>query len=85
MSLDPLPDKWRAFGWNVIIVDGHSIMQILEACSKAKDSETNPTVIILNTVKGKGVSFMENNYEFHGKACKPDEMDQAVKELRCNL
>ncbi|MDR1690753.1 MAG: transketolase [Candidatus Methanoplasma sp.] len=85
MSLDPLSDKWRAFGWNVIIVDGHSIMQILEACSKAEDSETNPTAIILNTVKGKGVSFMENNYEVHGKACKPDEMDQAVKELRCNL
>ena len=70
MSLDPLPEKWRAFGWNVIIINGHSMIQIVEACAKAKEAETNPTVIIMNTVKGKGVSFMENNCDFHGKACK---------------
>jgi len=85
MSLDPLPDKWRAFGWNVIIVDGHSMVQILEACAKAKASEINPTVVIMNTIKGKGVSFMENNYEFHGKACKPAEKDKAVCELGCQI
>ncbi|MCL2032348.1 MAG: transketolase [Methanomassiliicoccaceae archaeon] len=83
MSLFPLQDKWRAFGWNVIIIDGHSLPQILEACSKAKRSETNPTAIIMNTVKGKGVSFMENNCDFHGKACKTDEEDKALKELVC--
>ncbi len=81
MSLDPLPEKWRAFGWNVIIINGHSMIQIVEACAKAKEAETNPTVIIMNTVKGKGVSFMENNCDFHGKACKAGEKDQAVTEL----
>ena len=81
MTLDPLPEKWRAFGWNVIIVDGHSMIQILEACEKAKMSEKNPTVVIMNTIKGKGVSFMENKAEFHGKACKEDEREIAIKEL----
>ena len=81
MSLDPLHEKWRAFGWNVIIADGHDIFQILTACEKAKCSEMNPTMIILNTVKGKGVSFMENNAEFHGKTCKAHEKDQAIEEL----
>ena len=85
LSLDPLPEKWRAFGWNVIIADGHNMIHIVEACSKAKQSEINPTVIILNTVKGKGVSFMEDNCEFHGKTCKPAERKQAVKELEGKL
>ncbi|MCQ2079942.1 MAG: transketolase, partial [archaeon] len=61
MGLDPLPEKFRAFGWNVEIIDGHNIRQIIEACGKATRSKKNPTVIILNTIKGKGVSFMENN------------------------
>ncbi|MCL2318426.1 MAG: transketolase [Methanomassiliicoccaceae archaeon] len=81
MSIDPLPDKWRAFGWNVIIINGHNMLHILEACSKAKGSERVPTVVIMNTVKGKGVSFMENRCEYHGKTCKPDEKKKAVKEL----
>ena len=85
MSLEPLSDKWMAFGWNVIIVDGHNMFQILGACEKAVLSETNPTAVIMNTVKGKGVSFMENNYEFHGKACKGPEAEKAIKELRCNI
>ena len=85
MSLEPLSDKWRAFGWNVIIVDGHNMIQILSACEKACLSETNPTVVIMNTVKGKGVSFMENNYEFHGKACKGAEKEKALRELRCKI
>lgn len=82
MSLDPLPEKWTAFGWNVIIVDGHNICQIIEACEKAKTSAKNPTMIIMNTVKGKGVSFMENEADFHGRACKPQEHEAAVRELR---
>jgi len=85
MSLDPLPDKWKAFGWNVIVIDGHCMVQITEACAKALRSEMNPTVVIMNTVKGKGVSFMENNYEFHGKSCKAAEKDVAVRELRCRI
>jgi transketolase len=82
MSLDPLPEKWSAFGWNVIIVDGHNVRQIIEACDKAKESKKNPVVIIMNTIKGKGVSFMENNTDFHGKACNFNEYEVAVKEIK---
>ena len=82
MSLDPLPEKWAAFGWNTIVIDGHNVRQIIEACGKAAASARNPTVIIMNTVKGKGVSFMENEADFHGRACKPAEYDIAVKELK---
>ena len=82
MGLDPLPEKFRAFGWNVIIIDGHNIRQIIEACDKAARSKKNPTVIIMNTVKGKGVSFMENNAGFHGKSCNPEEYAKAVAELK---
>ena len=82
MGLDPLPEKFRAFGWNVEIIDGHNIRQIIEACGKAARSKKNPTVIILNTVKGKGVSFMENNAGFHGRSCKPDEYEKAIAELK---
>ena len=82
MSLDPLPEKFRAFGWNVIIIDGHNIRQIIDACDKAARSKKNPTVIIMNTMKGKGVSFMENNVDFHGRSCKPDEYAKAVEELK---
>ena len=85
MGLDPLPEKFKAFGWNVIIIDGHNIRQILAALDKAKASRKNPTVIIMNTIKGKGVSFMENNPDFHGKTCKPPEHEQAVKELKALL
>ncbi len=82
MGLDPLPEKWKAFGWNVIIINGHSVRQIIEALEKAGRSKKNPTVIIMNTIKGKGVSFMENNPDFHGKACNAEEYEQAVKELK---
>lgn len=82
MSLEPLADKWKSFGWNVIIIDGHDISQILAACEKSGRSEVNPTVIIMNTVKGKGVSFMENNAEYHGKTCKGSEEECALLELQ---
>lgn len=81
-SLDPLPEKWRAFGWNVIIINGHNIRQISESIDKAKLSLKNPTVIIMNTVKGKGVSFMEDNVSFHGKACNDEEYAKAVAEIK---
>lgn len=82
VSLEPLPEKWKAFGWNVIIINGHNIRQIMEALDKAADSKRKPTVIIMNTIKGKGVSFMENNVGFHGKACNHDEYEQAMSELK---
>jgi transketolase len=82
VGLEPLPEKWKSFGWNVIIIDGHNMRQILEALDKAAAAKARPTVIIMKTVKGKGVSFMENNAGFHGRACKPDEFERAVQELR---
>ncbi|MBQ4368199.1 MAG: transketolase [Candidatus Methanomethylophilus sp.] len=82
MGLDPLPEKFRAFGWNVIIIDGHNMRQILEALDKAAAARTRPTVIIMKTVKGKGVSFMENNAGFHGRACNDGEQAKALEELK---
>jgi len=82
LALNPLPEKWMSFGWNVIVIDGHCMYQIVEALYKAKRSERNPTAIIMNTIKGKGVSFMEGNHEFHGKACKAEERIIAKDEIR---
>jgi transketolase len=81
MSIDPLKDKWASFGWHVIEVDGHDINQVLDALAKAKKTKGKPTAIIAHTVKGKGVSFMENNIDFHGKAPTAKELEIALKEL----
>lgn len=82
MSLDPLAKKWEAFGWNTIDVDGHDLDQLLSAYYKAESTKSSPTVIVARTIKGKGVSFMENNVAFHGKAPTAEEAEQALKELR---
>lgn len=81
MSVEPLADKWKAFGWNVIEIDGHDMRQILDACDRAKDTRSKPTMIIAHTVKGKGVSFMENALSFHGKTPNDEEAKKALKEL----
>jgi transketolase len=81
MNLAPFPGKWQAFGWQVIEVDGHSIPQLIQAFSEAKKVKGQPTVIIAHTIKGKGVSFMENNPDFHGKAPNAIEVEIALKEL----
>ena len=81
MNLEPFPRKWQAFGWHTINIDGHDFDQILSACQKAERTKGKPTVIIAHTVKGKGVSFMENNVAFHGKAPTPEEAERALKEL----
>ena len=81
VCLEPFPDKWRAFNWNVLAVDGHSYEELLEAFEKADASVDVPTMIIANTVKGKGVSFMENVAGFHGKAPTTEELHQALSEL----
>lgn len=81
MNLHPLAEKWRAFNWYVIEIDGHDMKQILSALGKAKEIKGKPSVIIAHTVKGKGVSFMENNVDFHGKAPTPEEAERALKEL----
>lgn len=79
-ALDNLKDKIASFNWNVIEIDGHNTTQIISAYLKAKNSE-KPTAIIANTVKGKGVSFMENNPAWHGKAPNDEELRLALKEL----
>lgn len=79
-SLDNLADKIRAFNWNVIEIDGHNIESIYTAINDAKKSDL-PTAIIASTVKGKGVSFMENNAGWHGKAPSKDDYEKAMLEL----
>ena len=81
MSLEPLIQKWQAFGWHVIDIDGHDFDQILGALIEAENTKGGPTMITARTVKGKGVSFMENNVAFHGKAPTPQEAQMALKEL----
>ena len=81
LSIDPLMAKLEAFGLNTMSIDGHNVKKIIKACKKAA-AATRPTAIILNTIKGKGVSFMENNVDFHGRACKPDEKEKALEEIR---
>jgi transketolase len=83
MDVEPLPERYRSFGWEVIEIDGHDMEQVVSALQKAKSVPVpgKPTVIIANTVKGKGVSFMENIAGWHGKAPSYDEMVKALDEL----
>ena len=81
MGLEPLVDKWRAFNWHVLEINGHDMGEILKALKKAREIKGKPTVIIAHTVKGKGVSFMEGNVDFHGKAPTAQEAEIALKEL----
>lgn len=82
MPLEPLADKYKAFNWSVIEVDGHNIMEIVEATNKARAIYANPTVIIAHTIPGKGVDFMENNYKWHSKTLTPEEAKEALKDIR---
>ena len=82
MPIEPVVDKWRAFGWHVVEIDGHAMEEIVPALEAAKDREDGPTLILAHTIKGKGVSFMENVCEWHGKAPCQEEADQALKEIR---
>jgi transketolase len=84
MSPYPLPDKFAAFGWNVLEVDGHDLKALKAVFEKAKLNRGKPTVIIAKTVKGKGVSFMENKVEWHGSAPNHDQFVQGMKELEFN-
>ncbi len=80
-SLAPLADKLTAFKWNVIEIDGHDIAAVLDALQRATELRDVPTCIIAHTVKGKGVTFMENNNEFHGKAPTKEQLDVALAQL----
>ena len=81
MNVEPLVDKWKAFGWHVIDIDGHSIPALQNAFAEAAATKGVPTAIIAQTIKGKGVSFMENNPKFHGVAPTQDELQKALQEL----
>ena len=81
MSLDNLPDKLKSFNWNVLEIDGHNIQEIYEAIEESKLSD-KPTVIVANTIKGKVVSFMENNAGWHGKAPNKEDFEKAMLELK---
>jgi len=82
MNIEPLSDKWKSFGWHTIEVNGHNIEELLSAFDEAKEVKDRPTVIIAKTVKGKGVSFMENVVDFHGRTPSEEETEQALKELQ---
>ena len=82
MPLEPLRAKYEAFNWNVIEIDGHNIEEIIDACSQAKATQEKPTCIIAHTIPGKGVRFMENKFEWHGKPPKPEEAEIALRELK---
>jgi transketolase len=81
MSLEPVADKWKAFGWNVLEIDGHNLEEIDQAFEKAASFKGQPTMIIAKTIKGKGVSYMEDCADWHGKACSVDERNKALAEL----
>ncbi|MFW6121541.1 MAG: transketolase [Petrotogales bacterium] len=81
LRLESVRERWSSFGWYVIEIDGHNIKQIIDALHEANQHEKQPTMIVLNTVKGKGVSFMENNVDFHGVPPNELEYKHAMEEL----
>ena len=82
MPLEPLADKYEAFNWNVLEIDGHNIEAFVDAVNEAKATYEKPTVIIAHTIAGKGVDFMENDYHWHSKKFSKEEAKQALDELR---
>jgi transketolase len=81
MGIAPLGDKYRAFGWHVIEVNGHDIPALIAAYAEARSVKGKPTVVLARTIMGKNVSFMEDDYRWHGKPPKPEEADRALAEL----
>lgn len=81
LGIKPLDKKFESFGWNVCVIDGHNFEEIKLALENAKNTKQKPTVIIANTIKGKGVSFMENNAGWHGSAPSKEQRDLAISEL----
>jgi transketolase len=81
MELEPLDAKLEAFGWRAMTVDGHDLTQLLDAFAEAQRADGKPTAIVAKTVKGKGVSFMENNPDWHGKGPNAEQLAQALVEI----
>ena len=84
MPMEPFIDKWRAFNWTVLEINGHNMRQVLEALDTAREIHSGPQVIVAHTTKGKGVSFMENRSQWHGAPPTVAQLDQALKELSQN-
>jgi len=84
MDVRDIGEKYRAFGWNVIEINGHDFGEIMGALDKARDFKGKPTCIIAHTIKGKGVSFMEGNYAWHGVAPSQEQYEIALAELTTN-
>jgi transketolase len=80
-ALEPFAEKWRVFGWHVIEADGHDFSQLFQAIQQARDVAGRPAVIIAHTVKGRGVSFMEDRYQYHYAAISPQQLEVARAEL----
>ena len=84
MPLDPLDKKYEAFNWNVKIIDGHDMKQIIKVLKASRTNKGKPLMIIANTIPGKGVDFMEGKFEWHGKPPKPDEAELALEEIHAH-
>lgn len=84
MGLEPLVDKWRSFGWHVIEVDGHDLEALIAAYNEVQTIKEKPQIIIAHTVKGKGVSFVEADYTYHGRAISPELAIKAKEEILCS-
>lgn len=82
MPIEPVVDKWRAFGWHVLEIDGNDMTAVVQALETAKTVKDQPTIVVARTIKGKGVSFMENMCEWHGKAPSPQQAETALNEIR---
>lgn len=81
MDLEPLLNKWRAFNWNTLEIDGHDFQAIIQSLDQAESVKEKPTLVLCHTTKGKGVSFMEGKWEWHGKAPNREEGDRAIQEI----
>lgn len=82
MPLEPLADKYKAFGWHVIEINGHNIEEIVAACEEAKTVKAKPTLILADTTPGKGVAEIEGNYKWHGMPPKPEQEESFIKQIR---
>ena len=82
MQIEPIVQKWQAFGWHVIDIDGHDMHAIVHALQEARDTQQKPTMIVARTVKGKGVSLFEGKVQYHGLAPTDEELEIALKELK---
>jgi len=82
MPLEPLAEKYKAFNWAVLDVDGHNLEEVIDACNRAKAIVEKPVMIIAHTIPGKGVNFMEFDFEWHGKPPNKEQAEEALKQLR---